>query len=217
MNIFDPTKSLIENLNYLSGPIIALMGFAAIIQLWLAKKAIVTTSKRQAAELATKQIDKYAEQIIPLQNKHNAFAEKLNQEKLKFPEIKEFTLKEIEKEYSEEVFLKNIEIGITNLSLINPVLNAMDTFATYFIKGVADEEIAFSSIGVTFCYSTEQYFFHICMARSEDDSIIYNNLVSLYHLWNPRLRSEKLNRELERKKQEIRKIKVSKIDPMGTK
>lgn len=218
MNFFDNTKSIVENLNYLSGPILAIVGFAAIIQIRLAKKAIVVSSRRQAAELATKQIDKYAEQIIPLQNMLSRTEEKLKHERLKFIQTKEFTLPEIEKQISREEFIKHLEFGVANLSNINPVLNAMDTFATYFIKGVADEEIAFSSIGLTFCYSTEKYFFDICIARPEVDPVIYSNLVALYNIWNPRLQTEKLTKELERKKREINKIpKISKIDILGTK
>ena len=217
MEIFDSTKSLVENLSYLSGPIIALLGFGAIIQIRIAKKAIVVNSKRQAAELATKQIDKYSEQIIPIQNVLDNLEKNLKFERTKYSELKDFTCDEIEQKISKEEFTKNLEHGYVNLEAINPVLNAMDTFSTYFVKGVADEEIAFSSVGSTYCYSIEKYHFDICMARSEEDTMIYHNLVELYNIWNPRLKSEKLSKELERKKQEIRNLKLSKIDILGTK
>lgn len=217
MQIFDYSKSLVENLNFLSGPIIAIFGLAAIIQIRLAKKAIVVSSKRQAAELATKQIDKYAEQIIPMLNSLSENERKINHKRITFPEIKDFTLPEFEKKITPEIFTLHFEYGITNLPQINPILNSLETLATYFIKGVADEEIAFSSIGSSFCYNVESFAFDICLARPEDVPDTYNNLVELYHIWNPRLKSKKLSRELEKKKEELTKLKLSKIDILGSK
>ncbi|GAW88900.1 hypothetical protein FPS14_contig00012-0012 [Flavobacterium psychrophilum] len=49
----------------------------------------------------------------------------------------------------------------------------MESFSTYFIKGVADEEIAYSSIGRTFCHSVENYSFDISFMRREDDLQVF--------------------------------------------
>ncbi|GAQ48587.1 hypothetical protein FPK15_contig00013-0033 [Flavobacterium psychrophilum] len=93
----------------------------------------------------------------------------------------------------------------------------MESFSTYFIKGVADEEIAYSSIGRTFCHSVENYSFDISFMRREDDLQVFNNLVALYHIWKSRLNSEKISKELLNKQNELKKIQIKKVDILGAK
>ncbi|GAW88899.1 hypothetical protein FPS14_contig00012-0011 [Flavobacterium psychrophilum] len=75
----------------------AVLGFVAILQLRLTKKAIIITSKRQAAELSSKQIDYYTNQIIPLQDELYLIEEEQKIERLIFKDLIQFTYEEIEK------------------------------------------------------------------------------------------------------------------------
>lgn len=65
MEFFDSTKSIVENLYLLSGPIIALLAIAGVIQLFIARKTMIINSKREAANLAAQQIKDYCDRLIP--------------------------------------------------------------------------------------------------------------------------------------------------------
>ncbi|EKT4548463.1 hypothetical protein SL053_001005 [Flavobacterium psychrophilum] len=217
MTIIDSTKSLVENLYLISGPILAVLGFVAILQLRLTKKAIIITSKRQAAELSSKQIDYYTNQIIPLQDELYLIEEEQKIERLIFKDLIQFTYEEIEKKINNNLIKKKIKELDVNADKILRIVNAMESFSTYFIKGVADEEIAYSSIGRTFCHSVENYSFDISFMRREDDLQVFNNLVALYHIWKSRLNSEKISKELLNKQNELKKIQIKKVDILGAK
>lgn len=92
----------------------------------------------------------------------------------------------------------------------------MEAFATYFTKGVADEEIAFSSIGRTYCYSVENYFFEIADCRSLDDEHSFQNIIDLYKIWKERLKKIQLTKEQEELLLKLHQVKETKINPIGT-
>jgi len=216
MPFFDVTKSLVENMYFLSGPILAILGFAAIIQLRLTKKAIVISSKREAARLAADQIDVYTSKIIPLQNDLYTAELKENIPKEKIA-IGEFSRAAVVAVLGEENLRKN---EATRLRLVVPllsVINSMEAFSTYFTKGIADEEIAYSAVGRTFCYSVESLYFDIasCITSKEDKS--FQNIVGLYQIWRSRMEKEKLDKAKEDILKKLDEIKSDKVSPIGTK
>jgi hypothetical protein len=218
MEIFDYSKSIVENASYLSGPIIALLGLIVFFQLRLAKKATVITSKRQAAELSTKQIEIYYNVIIPL---HTKFMDLLVAEKFDNVEIrnlKNFTSNELSSG-KEDNLLEEAEFLHKNVIPALDAMNSMEAFSTYFIKGVADEEIAFSSLGRTFCYTVKIYSFVYCILRDGEshDVLPYENTIKLYDSWNSQLNSKRIESELKKKTEELKKIKIEKINILGTK
>lgn len=218
MTIFDTSKSLVENLSLLSGPILAILGFVAIIQLRLTKKAIVITSKRQAAELASKQIEYYTNKIIPLQDELFKIEENQKREKLRFIDLKKFTYEEIKSKINDDKILEaHAKESFINIDKFLKIVNAMESFSTYFTKGVADEEIAYSSIGRTFCYTVEFYSFDISFLRKEDDLTSFNNLVLLYDIWKSRLNTEKISKELLKKQEELENIENKRVVIIGEK
>lgn len=217
MNIFDTSKSLVENIYLLSGPVLALLGFAAIIQLRLTKKAIVISAKRSAAELASKQVEIYNKEIIPFQDKLFSKEEKNTMKRIKLKDLEKFTHTELDSRIDKETQNKIIKENIQNLHEILEILNSMEAFSIYFTKGVADEEIAYSSVGRTFCLSIENYSTDICFLRQNDETSAFNNLVKLYSIWNSRVKSEKLSKELEAKKSELKNIYIDKVNIIGTK
>ena len=62
----------------------------------------------------------------------------------------------------------------------------MEAFSTYFTKGVADEEIAYSSIGRSFFHSVDSYAFNLCILREDNETSAFNNLIELYNEWKVR-------------------------------
>ncbi|MEO4005015.1 hypothetical protein [Flavobacterium sp. CAU 1735] len=218
MDIFDHSKSLIENIYLISGPIIALLGFVAFSQLRLSKKVIELTSKRQAAELSAKQIEIYCNVIIPSQSKLSDGLIESKLEDVNINGLRQFTTQELLKKMNTGEILERSKFISEKVTPILEVLNSMEAFSTYFTKGVADEEIAFSSIGSTFCYSVNTYSFIYCILRDEKDEVLpFSNTIKLYEVWNSKLQTKKIKKELKQKTEELRKVEVEKINILGTK
>lgn len=214
MEIFDTSKSLIENIYLLSGPLIAILGLAGIIQLKLTKKAIIISSKREAAKFAANQIDVYLSHIMPLINQifDSEKKEKINGIKLK---TREFNNKAVIEELGIEKVAEVFALRMKNPKL--KLLNSIEAFSTYFTKGIADEEIAFSAVGLTFCNTIESLHFDIAICRKKEEEYSFQNLVSLYEIWSSRLKKEKLSREKDEILNQINKINNDKVNPIGTK
>ena len=217
MNFFDETKSLIENLYFLSGPIIAVFGFTVVIQIWLAKKTIVTSSRRQAAEMAAKQVEIYMNQIIPLHNEFDVKEKTLNIPNGRIKGLKEYNRVELEKSLPKDEIMRILNARIDFIVLHLKVLNSMEAFSTYFVQGIADEKIGFLSVGQTFCHSIEKYCFDISFSRDDENAEVYLNLTKLYKLWNSRIKTKIISKELKAKIEEYNSCKIPEINPIGTK
>lgn len=215
MEFFDSSKSIIENIYLLSGPILAILGITGIIQLILTKRVIITNSKREAANLAASQIEIYNNQIIPRMDELFFCKEKNKLKKVKI-EVGDFNTGYLKEKLGSEKIASLIEeriiIGIPFLR----VMNSLEAFSTYFIKGVADEEIAYSAVGRTFCNSIEDMFFDIASCRRKDDNS-FQNSIALYKLWSNRISKEKLMKEKIELMEKMDKINDEKINPIGTK
>jgi uncharacterized FlaG/YvyC family protein len=214
MEIFDSTKSLLENVYYLSGILILITIIIGLIQLSIAKKTLQINSRRDAATLAAKQVEIYMTRVIPLQNKmfHFELKEKIERPKIS---IGEFTTEALINKIGKDEYLKIAKERIKLMSLYLPILNSMEAFSVYFMKEVADEEIAFSSVGRTFTKSVESLYFDVASCRG-NESKSFQNLVELYGIWNNKLSKEKLeNNQMDLAKQ-LDAIESVSIKPIGT-
>lgn len=83
--------------------------------------------------------------------------------------------------FEQEVVNEKIIEKFKVLKLFLKLTNALEAFSMYFNKGVGDEEIAFSSVGRTFCVNVGYLFFDIATLINEGDTT-YQNLTSLSKL-----------------------------------
>jgi hypothetical protein len=215
MDFFDSTKSIVENLYLLSGPILTLLAVAGIVQLFLTKKTLIINSQRDAANLAAQQLRDYCERVIPTLNKYDI---SLRKEKIQDVDIEigEFSRQYLEKKLGKPRLKEIVNERLKLLYLQLNALNTLESFSIYFVKGIADEQIAYSSVGRTFCFSVEKYYFDIAFSRSKDDNA-FQNIIDLYKLWRSRLDKEKLTKEQEDLLRRLNNINVETIDPIGTK
>lgn len=215
MEFIDYSKSLIENLYFISGFILATMAIVGIYQLVLTKRAIKINSSREAASLAASQVELYCSKTIPLQD---AYFNSIRANKIKGIEyeIGEFRLdyvySTIGKEKVKRFLTERIQIMLDHFL---SAINSMEAFALYFTKGVADEEIAYSSIGETFCSSVKGLYIEISFSRSNDGHA-FENTISLYKLWSERMKKENLTKSKHELEQELSQISDEKINPIGT-
>ncbi len=95
------------------------------------------------------------------------------------------------------------------------VLNAMEAFSVYFSKGIADDEIGFKSIGLTFCDSVKKYYTLIAGVRKNEDEEHFFHITQLYKMWNQRVTKRQLDSQLNIIKKRISDLGNHKIPPIG--
>jgi hypothetical protein len=208
MEILDTSKSLIENMYLMSGPILVFLGFIVFRQIKLTKAQIILAKKhleesqkqaiikssRESISIAADQVKEYINEIIPLKNK--LYDLKIKNSAIKFTgEIKNFTHDEIEywdKKFS-DYFLNKRTDELILLEL--EIVNRLESFAIYFTNGLADEKVAFSSIGKNFCNIASLYPVITLVRGSQNPNKYFENLVELYKCWKPRLEDYKIDLE----------------------
>jgi flagellin-specific chaperone FliS len=216
MEIIDNSKSLLENLYFISGILILITIVIGLIQLFYTKKTLITNSKRDAATLAAQQVEIYMNRVIPLHNKlfHFEIEKDLDKPKL---EVGEFCTKSLIETLGNDKYLEIMTDRVKVTPLTLAIFNSMEAFSVYFIKEVADEEIAFSSVGRTFTKSVESLYFDLANCRESKDSKSFQNLVELYTLWKNKLSKEKLQNDKHNLSEQLKAIESVTIKPIGTK
>lgn len=97
-------------------------------------------------------------------------------------------------------------------SQLTEVCNSLESFATYFISGVADEYVAFNTIGTTFLSNMDDIIQWVIDCR---DKGYYKNLVSLYITWRNRSEAFLLRQKKEKLEERLSKIGDKKTFTIG--
>lgn len=190
-------KYWLEIAYLISGPLIAVIAYLALGQIRLAKKqleeqkkSLSITSKRDALKLTADQITMYGEKIIPLQN---ALDEKLNAEGV---EVLEKFRVEFESGAIKVIPPKE-EIKFEDFTCFAKefiaVANTMESFSTYFASGVADEKVAYLSLGSTFCSSMKKMT--PILIPLGNNGRRFSASLRLYSIWGSRLEGEALEKQ----------------------
>lgn len=201
---------VLELLYYCSGVALALIAALGLRQLSLAEENIGvitgiarTTAKRDAFKLAAEQCAHYYRDIILLLNEYDAWINgwdiKIEAESIKVkpktPRVKERFLKEI--------MSQNKDL---------PALNALEGMSVLFTSGVASEEVAFSSIGTTFCHSVRRLLPTLVLVAADG---YFRHVLSLYMVWQKRIERQKLDQDRENTEARLRDLEEHGIRPIG--
>ena len=238
MELIDSSKSILENLYLLSGPLLVITGVIVFFQIRISKKSLIISnetleqykkdlkikSMRESALLTAQQVDSFSDLI----KKYDAVVQSPEYIKIKYPStIKEFSSDEFFDQDEKWVgaFLstdRELKINCTS------IINRLEAISVYFIEGIADENLAYSSIGRTFCECVELLYPFYLISRVEKEFNQYEKTIKLYNIWKERSKDLILqieNQELENKMKEIenklhelkKKVKPNKkIYPLGT-
>jgi hypothetical protein len=197
-----------ELLYFISSIGLLVTAIYALKQLSLSKKTLSIQSLRDSAKISSDQCDIYFHTII---NYQNILDEKIKKERIMYFEGWQIVItdKSINIEHSGPVDSSKIEsIG---LELLN-TLNAMESFSNYFTSGIADERLAYYSVGTTFIHSVENYIPQIIMANNDGH---YRSITELYLLWKNRYDAMLLSKQKEDIGKKLRQKKVSYKMPIG--
>jgi len=184
MQLIDTSKSLLENLYYVSGILILITVVIGIIQISLTKKISQTNSRREAALLSLKQIELYTTQIMPLISKIDFDIPSTTD--IRAYELKEFCRNELQKKFTKDQFENRLIKSLAQSAELVTAMNAIDTFAICFVNELADEKIAFSSIGLSFVLTVESLYFDLSISV-HDNSNFFENVLKLYDIWSKKL------------------------------
>jgi hypothetical protein len=225
MNCIDNSKSLIENLSFLSGPVLAILGVFIFRQIRLAKEQLIISKRqleesqkqitikflREAATFSANLTKEYIIEIIPLENEIYHLKKKENWDDVEV-EIKNFTNDEFLK--PNESLNKAINMPDSIMFLKLELANRLEYFAIYFTKGIADEKVAYTALGKQYCDSVEGIYPVIALTRgSKNPAKPYDNLVELYKCWNSRMKSTLVEFEKENLSNEL-KEKIKKLEQL---
>lgn len=230
MEFIDSSKSILENIYFMSGAVLAVLGLVAIWQLiigirsfktarealYQAKDEFQISSQRNAAYLAAQLCERFTNEIFP---KIIEF-EKENDIK-GYPKviggIDRFDMKAKIKIEDEEMAVKSIdELFMPKAEFYLNILNEFEAFAMYFTKKIADEDIAYQTVGKTFCDYVEYYHPVILIMNTSQHGTSYRNLRELYKIWSARNKKQNLENLAQIVKEELGKTITSEIEPFGT-
>lgn len=206
-------KDYLEIAYFISGIIVAVAALVALYQIKIAKDTLKTQSKRDALSLTASQCSHYSSNIIELQNK---LYNKRVSSKCSFfdstnwivdTEGDDVIIQQVCKELPSED-----EIDLVSIELLD-VINAMESFSIYFTSKVADESVAYRSVGNTFISTTEIYMPWIISFYRFDGR--FSSIVYLYVLWKNRKKQEILKSTMEHLKSELSKNIVKTEKPIG--
>jgi len=169
------------------------------------------------------QADKFFNDIIPLESKitKRMYGDSFNLYK---GPVGAFYCEELKSEAKDYIsaFTKKY---INDIEMIEDVLNmqnSLENLALCFIKGVANESLAFSSIGKAYCNSVKYFYPFIAFARNKGEHNYFDNLCQLYAIWSDRVNKINLKckvdlqqKDLEDMLDQLHGIKDKAIKPLG--
>jgi hypothetical protein len=92
-----------------------------------------------------------------------------------------------------------------------PALNALEGLAVLFTSGVASEEVAFSSIGHTFCFNVRLALPIILQCEGTH----FRHVLSLFMLWQRRIERQELDAHRKQTDERMRELQDEGIKPIG--
>lgn len=221
---FENIKDCAELLSFLTSPILAFFAWKMLEQLKLgseqvkvAAEQIVTSkkiseiqAKREAMKIAAEQATYFSEKIIPdidaflklkEQNKYPILSRVIVIEDWPNIESKTDDIHGLIKELS------------SNNGLVIKTLNKIEGFAMYFACGVADANMAYRPLCVTYCSYIKNFLPFILAYHDQFGQ--YSNTLFLYGAWGTRNHIEKSEKEISRHKEHLSKITIPDVKPYG--
>lgn len=218
MEFFDTTKTIIENAYYFSGIIVALLAIIGIYQIILLKKGIIINSKRDAAKLSFEICEKYLVKFTESVTTIGLAYKQYDLVPLFDITIDEFSIEEYNKKFNEE-WRQKFEENMKEPKGVEfeQVGNMLDSFAVPMLKGIADEDIAFSVHANSFL-AISSLCFPYMIVRLEENNMSFKNAQELHVYWSKKITTIRLNDEKKDIEEKLKRSKTKAvIDPIGAK
>ena len=203
---------ILECLYFVSGAVIAAFAGIGLKQLSITKEASRLSAKRESFRLAAERCDYYLTHVIPLINLlHLAIKE----HDIKFFEKTTVVVKGESVKVESQASRAEIEKVLLITKQSAAAFNAMESFATFFTSGVADETVGFDSVGHTFCHTTREFLPDLIVYTKDGE--YYQSIIKLFFIWNSRIESQRIVKKREALTKRLEEINNQTIYPVGTK
>ncbi|MBU4642806.1 DUF4760 domain-containing protein [Bacillus toyonensis] len=206
-------RSFLEALYFLSG--IGMLGTVIIglRQLSILKQDVDLKNKRAAVEKSIEYMNWFASDLLPQAKEYRQGWADLQPKvkKYKYNVRKDFSLTEEEMKDKQVHMHLSIDLKCGGQEIINQ----LEYVGAAFISGIADEELAFTSLASIYCETIEELYLLISFCRTNGSENLYSNTIKLYEMWKDRLKKSELENKIEKMNQEMSEIKEQKVKPMG--
>jgi len=222
MTFYNIVRSILELLYFISAAVLGAVGILGLRQLQIAKESLRQTAdifrqsaRRDAYRLAAEQSAYYMNNIIPLVTDCKKMLDRTGLSKALADFEVHITDRGIEARPPKESTYKSFEVltEFENAEIFARAANALEGFSVLFISGVADEVVAFTSVGTTFCLAVTQIA-PILITVSNGRN--YMNLLNLYIIWQSRIDKRNLEDQRQKISDLLGKTQEVRIKPIGT-
>jgi hypothetical protein len=201
-------RDWLEIAYFVSGPFVATAAIIAYRQLKVAKDTLTLNSVRDATKLAAEQCRHYMNIIIP---KIESFRAEVKRLKITRYDNIQFEIKG--QQVTTAFALPSIEEARQIAPFQLPVLNELEVFSIFFTSRVADEYVAYLTVGKTFCGTVQDLLPDIAYHNTAGH---HKNITQLFVLWQPRLEAEKLKREQQVLQEKVKNNSAAPpVPPLG--
>lgn len=186
-------RNNLEALYFVTNSFLLLVAIVGLRQLSIAKETSKMNAKRESFHLAAEQCTHFLNYIIPLSHEaHNSFESKSIGT---FGEVK-FNVQDKKISFDIKLNKKNFLLGtdkknIEEMTKMITLLNAIEAYSVFFTHRVADEKVAFSTIGSTYCKLVKDYFPFVLIYSNYGEKG-YSNIIKLYIAWSQKLEKQKV-------------------------
>jgi hypothetical protein len=200
----------LELLSFLSAPAVAVAAFIGLKQLRISKQTSQLAATRDAYRLAADQCTFYVDRVIPALNRLDAA---IATKKVTYFRDSVVTIEEQMIRVTPPKDSKAINAVIDVASEQMEALNLLSSFALFFVSRVADESVAFSAVGQTYCRSVRDLL--PILAPLSRASNGYAGIVRLFMLWQSRLERQELEAAKTVLEKKLAETSNSRITPLG--
>jgi hypothetical protein len=204
-------RNVLEIIYFISSSLLLVVGAFGLKQIRIAKDSSKLNATRESYKLAAEQCTYFLNHIIPLTHQLDALLEAKS-----IKNTGEVKTHYKDNQVSFEVKLNKELISCTEVVVeMSKILNSIEAFSVFFTSRVAEEEVAFSSIGRTYCTTLEDLL-PIAIAGSRGGEKGYSNLIKLYIAWNHRIEQGNALRDKIKAEQKLNQSITVNLKSLGT-
>lgn len=216
---FEVVRSWAEVIYFFSGLGILIVAGLGLYQLKLAKEQITSAKKifrkqsiRASFEAAVTECNRFSDKYFPIAQEFSRF---ISEKEITF--FNDAKIEDVENGFKvnlEDINKDDIEKLSEGISYVTKMANGLEGFALYIVSGVADDNIAFHTLGKIFVQEAERIskILPITNVEQEDCKAIW----ALYFKWKKRLEHQNLQIEKAEIEKRLAKTKVEKYTAIGT-
>jgi hypothetical protein len=202
-------KNILELLYLLSGPALVFFAYKALEQIKVTKDLAKINAKREAYKVTADESRYFSEKIIPLINILDTKVDELGAQVFLKSSVKVENNTVIVKLFTN--YPKHDEIIDQLTGEFVELSNALSDFSTYFVSGIADEKLAYNTLGRTYCDTVKKYAPLLVLISNAND-----NVIQLFVIWNNRAIKDKALIEKRKLEETIKNTSEITVEPIGT-